>query len=109
MARPSLQDDLFQVIAHPLRRSLLDTLRRGESPATPLADQFRVSPSVLSQHLSALKDAGLVNERREGRQRIYALRPEPLREIADWVDRFADFWPRKLDALGAHLRAKGKG
>ncbi len=110
MARPSLNEDLlFLAIAHPIRRAVLDELRLKQSPATQLASRFDVTPGALSQHLKALKDAGLVTERREGRQRIYSLTPAPLREVSDWVDAFKKFWPEKLEALGNHLRKNPKG
>lgn len=108
MPRTSIEDDLFLAIAHPIRRAVLKELRNKETPATQLASQFDVSPSALSQHLKALKDAGLVLEHRSGRQRIYSLCPGPLREISDWVQEFSVFWPKKLEALGDHLRRNKK-
>jgi DNA-binding transcriptional ArsR family regulator len=104
MGRTGLQEDLFLAIAHPIRRAVLEELRLQERPATQLAARFQVTPSALSQHLKALKQAGLVTERRQGRQRIYSLRPAPLREISEWIDAFSKFWPDKLEALGNHLR-----
>lgn len=71
-----------------------------------LAVGHGLTPSALSQHLRALKDAGLVRERREGRQRIYSLLPGRLREVATWAKAFEQYWPNKLDALGAHLRSR---
>jgi DNA-binding transcriptional ArsR family regulator len=109
MARPAIeQDDLFMAIAHPLRRAVLKELKRKETPATQLAARFGVTPSALSQHLKTLREAGLVIEERSGRQRIYALSPARLKEVSDWVDEFAEFWPKSLEALGDHLRKKGK-
>lgn len=108
MGRIDIQESLFLAIAHPIRRSVLEELRHRETPATQLALRFRVSPSALSQHLKALKNAGLVAERREGRQRIYRLTPAPLREVSEWVEAFSVYWPRKLEALGTHLRRTRK-
>jgi DNA-binding transcriptional ArsR family regulator len=104
MGRLETRDSLFLVIAHPVRRAMLEELRDRDTPATRLARGFRLTPSALSQHLKALKDAGLVSERRQGRQRIYSLTPTPLREISEWVDAFSAYWPVKLEALGEHLR-----
>jgi len=104
MSRLERQQDPFLALAHPLRRAVLEELRAGEKPATRLGARFGVTPSALSQHLRALKDARLVVDRREGRQRLYRLNPAPLRDVADWIADFSAFWPRKLGALGAHLR-----
>lgn len=65
--------------------------------------------SALSQHLAVLRRAGLVSARRRGRRRLYALRPEGLRRVADWVAWFERFWDRKLEGLGAHLEAETEG
>jgi DNA-binding transcriptional ArsR family regulator len=104
VAKGVSSEDLFLVISHPVRRAVLEDLKHRDSPATLLASRFRMSPSALSQHLKSLKQAGLVTERREGRQRIYHLTPGPLREISDWVEAFSSYWPKKLEALGDHLR-----
>lgn len=108
MGRTETQESLFQVIAHPARRAVLEELRRGDIPATQLASRFELSPSALSQHLKVLKHAGLVSERRDGRQRLYTLHSEPLREISNWIEGFSTYWPKKLEALGEHLRRNRK-
>jgi DNA-binding transcriptional ArsR family regulator len=97
---------VFHAIAHPARRAILVSLRDGEKPASELAEPFNVSFAAISQHLSVLKDADLLSERRAGRQRIYQLRPRPLTEVASWVDEFERFFEARLDALAAHLDRK---
>lgn len=57
---------------------------------------------MLSRHLAVLRAAGLVSERRDGRQRRYRIRPEPLRELYDWAALFRDFWPEKIDDLRSY-------
>jgi DNA-binding transcriptional ArsR family regulator len=104
--RPIQENDVFHAIAHPMRRSILVSLRDGEKPAGALAEPFRVSFAAISQHLKVLKDADLVSERREGRQRIYQLRPKPLEEVSSWVDAFEVFFNARLDALSDHLDRK---
>ncbi|SRR2546426_1631450 len=104
--RPARQSDVFHAIAHPARRAILVLLKDGEKPAGALAKPFGVSFAAVSQHLKVLKDADLVAERREGRQRIYQLRPRPLREVVSWVDEFESFFNARLDALAAHLDRK---
>jgi len=106
VTRPLQQNDVFHAIAHPARRTILVLLKDGEKPAGALAEPFGVSFAAVSQHLKVLKDADLVSERREGRQRIYQLRPKPLREVVSWVDEFELFFNARLDALAAHLDRK---
>lgn len=104
--RPLQESDVFHAIAHPARRSILVALKRGEKPASELAEPFGVSFAAISQHLKVLREAKLVTERREGRQRLYRLRPKPLKEVATWMDEFATFFDARLDALEAHLDRK---
>ena len=104
--RPLQENDVFHAIAHPARRAILTALRNREQPAGELARPFGMSFPAISQHLKILRDAGLVTERRIGRQRIYQLHPKPLREVWTWVDDFQDFWNARLDALEAHLDKK---
>ena len=69
-----------------------------------LAIEFEVSLPAISQHLKILRDAHLVRARRQGRERIYTLRPAALREVADWSEFFAHFWRGKLSNLDKYLR-----
>ncbi|HEY9674616.1 MAG TPA: metalloregulator ArsR/SmtB family transcription factor [Waterburya sp.] len=103
MSRPVASADIFQAIADPTRRTLLDQLRSGEQSVKQLAEPFEMSMPAISQHLHILCDAGLVTQRKVGRQRLYRLNPEPLKEISDWVNPYAQFWHDKLDALGKYL------
>lgn len=97
--------DPFEGIAHPVRRMLLDALAEGDRPVNALAGPFAgtMSRPAISQHLRVLRDAGLVTERRVGRQHLYHLRPEGLREIRDWLRTYETFWRERLSALGAYL------
>ena len=108
--RPS-HSDTFLAVAHPARRKILEFLENGEQPVSELTRGFYASAPALSQHLKVLKDAGLVGERREGRQRIYHLTPEPLQEISAWVLKHQAHWEGKLASLGHYLKKKhgGKG
>lgn len=98
--------DVFQAIADPNRRQLLDLLASGELPAQALADRFEISFAAVSQHLKVLREAGLVSRRASGRQRIYSLTPERLREVADWTAGYRGFWEGRLKRLGEYLDAK---
>jgi DNA-binding transcriptional ArsR family regulator len=95
--------DVFRAIADPTRRQLIALLANGERPVKELAAPFAMSRPAISQHLAVLQQAGLVTERLVGRERHYALVPEPLGEVRDWLARYERFWVRKLDALGRHL------
>src|SRR5438874_12144546 len=104
--RPLQQNDVFHAIAHPARRAILVLLRGGEKPAGQLAEPFGVSFAAVSQHLKVLKDADLVSERREGRQRIYRLQPKPLKEAVSWIDELEVFFHARLEPLAAYLDRK---
>ena len=104
--RPVQESDVFHAIAHPARRAILVTLKDGERPARELAEPFRMSFPAISQHLRVLEEAELVSVRRDGRERLYRLRPKPLRDVVSWIDEFAMFFGERLDALGEYLDRK---
>lgn len=106
MNRRPAHEDVFQAIAHPARRKILELLEKGEMPVSELARDFHASAPALSQHLTVLKKSGLVEEHREGRQRVYRLTPGPLGEVSDWVMAHKAYWITKLAALGHYLRKK---
>jgi DNA-binding transcriptional ArsR family regulator len=98
--------DLFAVLGHPVRRALLDHLREadgGEQPVKRLAAPFAISRPAISQHLAVLLAAGLVRERKVGRERHYRLEGARLREVYQWAGRYARFWQGRLDALELYL------
>jgi DNA-binding transcriptional ArsR family regulator len=104
--RPPQENDVFHAIAHPARRAILVRLREGERAASALAEPFGMTLSAVSQHLRTLEEADLVRVRRDGRQRLYELRPQKLGEVVAWVDEFAAFFSQRLDALGKYLDTK---
>ena len=92
--------DVFGALANPTRRDLLQALlERGPQPAQSLAARFDMARPSVSEHLRVLREAGLVEERRAGRQRIYRLEAEPLREVADWLAPYERFWRDRLAGL----------
>lgn len=103
MSRPVASADIFQAIADPTRRALLDRLSTGEQPVKQLAEPFAMSLPAISQHLRILCEAGLVQMRSSGRQRLYRLNPEPLKQVSDWIAHYEHFWQQKLEALGNYL------
>lgn len=101
--------DVFAAVGDPTRRAVLDMLRGGALSAGEIAHPFRMSRPAISQHLRVLRRSGLVAARRRGREQIYTLRPESLRDVYDWVEHYREFWTQKLDSLGAFLREKKPG
>jgi DNA-binding transcriptional ArsR family regulator len=89
----------FQVLADPTRRAVLDLLRKGIQPAGEIARAFPVSRPAISKHLRLLRRAHLVQERREGRHRLYQLNPEPLKAVDAWLERYRVFWHTSLSNL----------
>lgn len=100
--------DVFQAVADPVRRRLVEVLAEGERAAGDLAERaradFGVSQPATSKHLRVLREAGLVENRVDGSRRIYRLRPSGITEIADWAERQATFWTDRLDALELDLQ-----
>lgn len=103
MSRPSAATDAFNAIADPTRRAILDRLRKGKAPVNELVLGFRVSRPAISRHLRILRNARLVREKKEGRQRIYQLQPARIQEIANWAEEYRSFWQHNITSLKRHL------
>jgi DNA-binding transcriptional ArsR family regulator len=100
MSRHSAHSDVFQAIADPTRRQILSLLASREEPtATEIAAPFGVTQSAISQHLRVLRDANLVEVRREGREWRYRLNADPLYDVANWLREYEGFWTDRLTAL----------
>jgi DNA-binding transcriptional ArsR family regulator len=100
--------DVFAAVASPVRRELLGLLLdRGPLPVQQLAVHFAMSRPSVSEHLKVLKDAGLVREQRSGRHRYYQLDPQPLQELAQWLNPYERFWRQKLTSLRDLLDEQG--
>lgn len=96
--------DVFEAIAEPNRRALLDLLAEGERSAGDLVASLpSLTQPAVSRHLRILRDVGLVEVRPEAQRRIYALRPERLAELDRWLSRYRRYWSDHLDALERHL------
>jgi len=95
--------DVFAAVGDPTRREMLDLLSRGDLPAGRIAAPFSITRSAVSQHLLVLRKAGLVSGRKRGREQVYRLKAEPLREVYDWAAHYVHFWNDKLAALGQYL------
>jgi DNA-binding transcriptional ArsR family regulator len=94
---------VFEVLAEPHRRRILDLLLDDERPVGDLVDELGLSQPAVSKHLRVLRDAGLVEAQVDGQRRVYRLRAEPLREIEEWLQPYRAVWRDRLDALGRHL------
>jgi DNA-binding transcriptional ArsR family regulator len=91
--------DIFQVLADPTRRAVLDLLRQGRQPAGDIARAFPVSRPAISKYLRLLRQAHLVQEHREGRHRFYHLNAEPLKAVDSWINEYRTFWQANLAGL----------
>ncbi|HZQ30151.1 MAG TPA: metalloregulator ArsR/SmtB family transcription factor [Mycobacterium sp.] len=102
--------DVFEAVAEPNRRALLDVLADGERTAGELVASLPslTQPSV-SRHLKVLREVGLVEVRPDAQRRIYALRADGLVQIDEWIERYRRYWSDHLDALERHLARKQKG
>lgn len=96
-------DDVFQALSDPTRREILSLLEEGERSTGTIAEVFPVSRPAISKHLRVLHDARLVTRRKEGRNRLYALRPEPLAAAYRWLRHYRDFWEGSLSRLKSHV------
>ncbi|GAC70577.1 putative ArsR family transcriptional regulator [Gordonia soli NBRC 108243] len=90
---------MFQALANPVRRRLLEILAEAPCTAGDLGDRFELSRSSVAEHLKVLKDSGLVFDRSQGRHRIYELSAEPLAEVGDWLHPFERFWRARLSDI----------
>jgi DNA-binding transcriptional ArsR family regulator len=93
----------FDVLADPTRRRILDLLLEGPRPVGELVERLGLSQPGTSKHLRVLREAGLVEARKDAQRRVYELRPEPLADVAAWLEPFRREWAIRLDALERHL------
>ena len=96
--------DLFRALADPTRRAVFERLAGREMSVSELKAGFDVSQPAISQHLAVLRQAGLVTERREGRNAHYRALPQALTPLAEWVDRYRAFWPERIERLKTVLK-----
>lgn len=104
MARAATTSDVFNAIAEPQRRAILVLLRTGERPVNELADELGMTQPGASKHLRVLREVGLVRDRQEGKQRLYAIDARGLRPVHEWVGGFEQFWNESFDRLDAYVQ-----
>lgn len=96
-------DRVFQALADPTRRAVLERLSRGKAPVSELAEPFDMALPSFLQHLRVLEISGLVRSEKTGRVRTYEVSPEPLRAAEGWMAEQRSLWERRLDQLDAYL------
>lgn len=94
-----VEAEIFRALADPTRRAVFERLAGGEMSVSELKSGFSISQPAVSQHLATLKRAGLVAERRDGRNIYYRLHPEGMRPLVAWMERYRLFWPERVEKL----------
>ena len=94
-----VENRIFQALADPSRRAIIESLTRGEAAVKDLTARFDISQPAVSQHLATLKGAGLVNARREGRRVYYRVRPRGMKPLIDWMAHYRVFWTEHVERL----------
>lgn len=94
----------FAALADPTRRAILARIAEGEATVLELARPFKLKLPTVSKHLKVLKDAGLVTQGRQAQWRPCRLEAAPLKDVADWLDRYRDRWEQQMGQLSDYLR-----
>lgn len=100
-------DEVLQALSDGSRRTMLEALRQGPTTVNELAALLPIARPGVSRHLRVLREAGLVEAERRSQRRLYALRPEPLAEVDEWLGRYRELWTARLGALQTEI-ARGK-
>ena len=98
-----MRRDVFQAIADPTRREIINMLAKKQMNLNAVADNFDISRPAISKHIKILQECGLVAINQKGRERFCSANPAKLKKVADWANHYRDFWEGKLDALGDFL------
>ena len=99
LSTAAAENRIFQALADPSRRAILESLTRGEAAVKELTARFDISQPAVSQHLAALKEAGLVRGRREGRSVYYQVEPRGMKPLINWISHYRAFWTEHIDRL----------
>jgi DNA-binding transcriptional ArsR family regulator len=100
-----MRRDVFQAIADPTRRAIINKLAKETLNLNAIAENFNISRPAISKHIKILTECGLVTIKQQGRERYCAARLQKLNEVADWIEQYRIFWTTKLDALEDFLAA----
>src|SRR6266852_2536796 len=96
-------ESVFEIIAEPNRRAILDLLVLSQQSVGEIERQLRMSQPTVSKHLRVLREAGFVESTVDAQRRLYRLKPEPLQELDAWLAPFREFWSAHVDSLERHL------
>src|SRR5688500_13929670 len=99
----TMRADACETLADPTRRRIVEALSGGERQVGDIVERARVHQSGVSRHLRILHEAGFVSKRPDGQRRLYSLRPEPFRELDQWLARYRGLWEARLDRFGEAL------
>ncbi|MCK2020261.1 ArsR/SmtB family transcription factor [Peribacillus frigoritolerans] len=100
--------DVFQAIADPTRRKVLQLLAEGDLPISEITSHFSMSRTAIAKHLHILSEAELVSGRKVGREKRFRLQPEPLAELKQWLSFYDQFWDNKLSILKHVIENSGE-
>ena len=106
--RLTMRRDVFQAIADPTRREIIQLLARQSLNVNAVADNFDISRPAISRHVRILTECGLLVIRKEGRERYCQADLKKLKQVSDWTDRYREFWMKKLDDLEEFLEKEKK-
>ncbi|WIG92981.1 metalloregulator ArsR/SmtB family transcription factor [Myxococcus sp. SDU36] len=101
-----MQLDVFQVLSDPTRRRIVEALRYGEQQVSDVVEKAGVHQSGVSRHLRILSESGFVSMRPDGQRRLYALKPEPFKDLDGWLAPYRQLWEARIDRFGAALEKK---
>ena len=101
-----MHEDVFETLADPMRRRIVEALRGGERAVNDIVERVEIHQSGVSRHLRILRRAGFVRVRPSGPQRLYSLRPERFRELDRWVSTYRGLWEARLDRFAAELERR---
>ncbi|MGP7817227.1 ArsR/SmtB family transcription factor [Niallia sp. 01092] len=99
MASTAKKHDVYQAIADPTRREVMELLSEKELPIADITSHFPISRTAIVKHLAILSEAKLVRSKKVGREKLYTLSPEPLADVKEWISYYERFWENKLSIL----------
>ena len=100
---PDQLSTIFMALADPTRRAILARLAQGEATVSELAEPFAISPPAVTKHLKVLRRAGLITQGRQAQWRPCRLEAAPLKEIAEWLEKYRSFWDESFQRLDQYL------
>jgi DNA-binding transcriptional ArsR family regulator len=99
----STRRDVFQAIADPTRRQIINLIARKSMNLNTITDHFEISRPSVSQHIKILNECGLIQIEKIGRERYCKVQPNNLKEVSDWIEQYRDLWEQKLDSFETYL------